>query len=706
MLAPANASVMGFCFWFLPLLLLLPSHVLTLSPEGRALLHFRAGIEDDPHYALFNWNAFDKNPCSWFGIRCANGKVVSIKLSRLSLKGILAPELGQLSSLKELILRKNDFMGTIPSQYGEMEQLEVLDLAYNNLTGQLPQDLGNLSSLNRLYLENNSFEGVIPSKLGKLQNLYELVGFILGGMPNTHFAENNCCEPSSIFETRVCNMKCLQTADFSGNYFDGEFPTCLQYLPRSYFYGNCLSSKGLQHQRSFEDCVRTSSSAYMRHVLLQSAGSAGGALAPSNNATNGTSWKTDVSNAPSPIVGDHVPNSSPAPSPSPSPSPKSLPEPSASPALQQHSSSQRLTIILVTTASSVIVFLGIVGIFVFLCFRHKGAAVRPWKSSNSGELQKSFAKGVPAFSRTELEAACEDFSNIIGSSPSIVLFKGTLANGTEIAVISIRKSAKSWSNNSEVIFWRKVELLSQMRHQNLVNLLGYCAEEEPFARVLVFEYLPNGTVFEHLHNKEAEHLDWATRMRIIMGVAYALEYMHHGFEFPFTHTKLDAKAVYLTEEYDAKLADFGLWKISQKDLKSPSEQSNVLGHDDLELSDRLVPAIDTNISDFGVFLLEMVSGRPPHCKELGSLSEWAMDYLSSAGMISCIIDPNLEAYKLEELEVIGNVALQCLRTDLLRPLTMKQITDRLKKSLSSLNEPVVPKSSPLLWAELQILSQD
>jgi hypothetical protein len=67
--------------------------------------------------------------------------------------------------------------------------------------------------------------------------------------------------------------------------------------------------------------------------------------------------------------------------------------------------------------------------------------------------------GIPAFGRTELEAACEDFSNIIGVSRDIVLFKGTLDNGAEIAVTSIRKSAKSWSTNSELIFWRKVREL-------------------------------------------------------------------------------------------------------------------------------------------------------------------------------------------------------------------------------------------------------
>lgn len=71
-----------------------------------------------------------------------------------------------------------------------------------------------------------------------------------------------------------------------------------------------------------------------------------------------------------------------------------------------------------------------------------------------------------------------------------------------------------------------------------------------------------------------------------------------------------------------------MWKVSklQKGSKAFNERSNVLGHEDLELSDRLIPHLETNIYDFGVFLLEMVSGRPPHSKEFGSLTEWVRTY--------------------------------------------------------------------------------
>ncbi|NDW60441.1 protein kinase, partial [Yangia sp. PrR004] len=71
----------------------------------------------------------------------------------------------------------------------------------------------------------------------------------------------------------------------------------------------------------------------------------------------------------------------------------------------------------------------------------------------------------------------------------------------------------------------KISVLSRVNHKNFMNLLGYCTCDDPFTRMMVFEYAPCGSLFEHLHIREAEDLDWPTRLRIIMGVAYCLEHM-------------------------------------------------------------------------------------------------------------------------------------------------------------------------------------
>eukprot|EP00249_Psilotum_nudum_P017959 c26572_g1_i2 orf=494-2635(-) len=686
-----------------------------LSPDGWALLYFRSRIEVDPEGVLSSWNAYNEDPCNWFGIRCSEGNVVSIQLVGKSLHGYLGPELGQLRNLRQLVLRENSLTGRIPVELGQLENLEFLDLAFNNLTGQIPLELGNLSSLKSLYLENNKLEGSLLPVPGNFLNLYDvrlntnrLIDIIQRSFISAYFHSNS--ENSvDITSSGLCNLKHLERANFSGNYLKGDIPICLLYLSGSSFHFNCLN-EGTPLQRSFQDCSSN------KHRILYD-----GAVVISPAAASPSQFAVspgEVAQGPQVQFSDEEPSfnsKSVVPSPQPAPqtiSPTTFDLASIS-ASSERPSEERSTssnwvkkFVIVAAVMGVLVSLFACTI-VFFCFRHKGAAVRPWKSSMSGELQKGFKKGVPALSRAELEAACEDFSNIIGASPDCVLFKGTLSNGTEIAVTSIRMSAKSWSSSSELIFWKKVESLSQMKHKNLVNLVGYCAEEDPFTRMLIFEYASNGTVFDHIHYQESEHLDWATRMRIAMGVAYALEYMHHDVNPPVSHMNFDSNAVYLTDDYAAKLADFAVWKaavVKNEPLRSSSRGNNYVQFDELEYSDRLVPDFENNIFSFGVFLLEIISGKLPYSKERGSLAVWAMDYVSSSEMIACIVDPTLKSYNQEELEKLFDVACRCVQTT--RGLTMKMISSELRIALGITKEAASPKRSPLLWAELEILSQD
>nr|XP_024396494.1 probable inactive receptor-like protein kinase At3g56050 [Physcomitrium patens]XP_024396503.1 probable inactive receptor-like protein kinase At3g56050 [Physcomitrium patens] len=225
----------------------------------------------------------------------------------------------------------------------------------------------------------------------------------------------------------------------------------------------------------------------------------------------------------------------------------------------------------------------------YYCYKRRSTAVSPWKQGMSGQLQRMFDTEASLLRREEVEVACEDFSNIIGSSLDNIVYKGTLSNGTEIAATSMRVSVENWSSQKELSFRRKVEALERMKHPYLVNLVGYCSEEEPFTRILVFEYASNGTLRDHLHNKESEHLDWATRMRIIMGTAYGLSYMHHELVPPASHLDLDSNSIFLTDDYAAKVANFEVSKMSlarNERQKHSWLAPRVVGYDDSEGSDR------------------------------------------------------------------------------------------------------------------------
>lgn len=315
----------------------------------------------------------------------------------------------------------------------------------------------------------------------------------------------------------------------------------------------------------------------------------------------------------------------------------------------------------------------------------------------SGQLQKAFITGVPKLKRSELEAGCEDFSNVIGSSPIGTLYKGTLSSGVEIAVASVAvTSSKDWPRHLEVQFRKKIETLSKVNHKNFVNLIGYCEEEEPFTRMLVFEYAPNGTLFEHLHIKESEHLDWGMRLRIAMGMAYCLEHMHQ-LNPPITHNNLNSSAISLAEDYAAKILDFSFSNvITTTEMESSGEK----------FLDTPMAHPDSNVYSFGVVLFEMITGRIPYSVDNGSLEDWASDYLRGDQPLKDMVDPTLDSVEEEKVERIGEVIKSCVDPDPERRLAMREVTARLREITGITPDAATPKLSPLWWAELEILSPD
>ncbi|KAL5057652.1 hypothetical protein RYX36_029256 [Vicia faba] len=217
---------------------------------------------------------------------------------------------------------------------------------------------------------------------------------------------------------------------------------------------------------------------------------------------------------------------------------------------------------------------------------NKVSIVKPWTTGISGQLQKALVTGVPKLKRIDLEVACEDFSNVIGKSPIGTLYKGTLSSGVEIAVASVSLTlSKTWTKNLEAQFKNKIDTLSKVNHRNFVNLIGYCEEEEPFTRMLVFEYAPNGTLFEHLHVKEAEHLNWGPRLRIATGMAYCLQYMH-GLDPPVALTNLSSSTVHLTDDHAAKISDLSFSRETDSSEKKPDGRKDI----DIDMTQSTSPA--------------------------------------------------------------------------------------------------------------------
>ncbi|XP_020269903.1 protein MALE DISCOVERER 2-like isoform X2 [Asparagus officinalis] len=353
---------------------------------------------------------------------------------------------------------------------------------------------------------------------------------------------------------------------------------------------------------------------------------------------------------------------------------------------------------IVIIALSVIAILGIIILGVAMLCRHKGpVAIVARNTGLSGQLKKAFVAGVPKLDRTELEAACEDFSNIIHSYPFYTVYKGILSSGVEIAVISTTVASQDWSKHSEAHFRKKVDILSRVNHKNFVNLLGYCVENEPFMRMMTFEYSANGTLYEHLHSKEFDHLDWSARMRIIMGTAYCLQYIQHEVKPPVVIGYLNSKAIFLTDDYAAKVCELHMWsEIAERKTKSPDEDKDPYEPSSADPG--------SNIYSFGIMMLEIISGKVPESEEEGSILNWATEYLNDRSNFKKLVDPALKTSNNDVLELVCEVVQECIHGDPKDRPNIKEITSKLKEATGISPEAAQPRHSPLWWAELEILS--
>ncbi|KAK7358633.1 hypothetical protein VNO77_00571 [Canavalia gladiata] len=635
------------------------------SNEVWALTTFKEAVYEDPHKVLSNWNTLDSDLCDWNGVYCtaARDHVIKLNISGSSLRGFLAPEFGKITYLEELILHGNNLIGIIPKELGMLKSLKALDLGKNQLSGPIPHELANLTQIVKINLQSNGLTGRLPPELGNLKYLQELRldrNKLQGPVPaggSSNFSSNmHGMYASNANSSGFCRSSQFEVADFSYNFFVGSIPKCLEYLPRSSFQGNCLHVKDIK-QRTSVQCAGASP-AQSRSVMN-----------PKNQPTTKHVSKDHGESRPAWLLA--------------------------------------LEIVTGTMVGSLFL---IAILTAFLRFSNKSSIIIPWRKSASEKdhmavyIDSDMLKDVMRYSRQELEVACEDFSNIIGSSPDSVVYKGTMKGGPEIAVISLCIKEENWTGYLELYFQREVADLARLNHDNTGKLLGYCRECTPFTRMLVFEYASNGTLYEHLHcYGEGCQLSWTRRMKIIIGIARGLTYLHTEIEPPFTISELNSNAVYLTEDFSPKLVDFESWKTilerSEKNSGSVGSQGAVF-----VLPNSLEARhLDTkgNIYAFAVLLLEIISGRPPYCKDKGCLVDWARDYLEMPEVMSYVVDPELKHFRYDDLKVICEVITLCISPDPCARPSMQELCCMLE---SRIDTSISVELKALAWAELALSS--
>ncbi|KAM7520214.1 hypothetical protein LguiB_019176 [Lonicera macranthoides] len=282
------------------------------------------------------------------------------------------------------------------------------------------------------------------------------------------------------------------------------------------------------------------------------------------------------------------------------------------------------------------------------------------------------------FTYEELAGATGGFSqgNLLGQGGFGYVHKGVLPNGQTVAV----KSLKTGSGQGEREFQAEVEIISRVHHRHLVSLVGYCIADGQ--RMLVYEFVPNKTMEFHLHGKGRPVMDWATRLRIALGSAKGLAYLHEDCHPKIIHRDIKAANILLDDKFEAMVADFGLAKLSADNNTHVSTRvMGTFGYLAPEYASSGKLTEKSDVFSFGVMLLELITGRKPvdpnHNFMEDSLVDWARPLISKAiddGNYKALVDPRLEDnFAIDEMARMVACASACIRHSARRRPKMTQI---------------------------------
>ncbi|XP_056853418.1 probable LRR receptor-like serine/threonine-protein kinase At1g56140 [Raphanus sativus] len=265
------------------------------------------------------------------------------------------------------------------------------------------------------------------------------------------------------------------------------------------------------------------------------------------------------------------------------------------------------------------------------------------------------------FSYSELKSATQDFnpSNKLGEGGFGVVYKGNLNDGREVAV----KQLSVGSRQGKGHFVAEIVAISTVMHRNLVKLYGCCYEGD--RRLLVYEYLPNGSLDQALFggDKKTLHIDWPTRFEICMGVARGLAYLHEEGSVRIVHRDVKASNILLDSNLVPKVSDFGLAKLyDDKKTHISTRVAGTVGYLAPEYAMRGHLTEKTDVYAFGVVVLELVSGRANADESLEGEKRFLLEWAWNLHEKSCeveLIDRELTEFNTKEVKRMIGIALLC-----------------------------------------------
>ncbi|KAL7263053.1 hypothetical protein ACSBR1_001264 [Camellia fascicularis] len=295
-------------------------------------------------------------------------------------------------------------------------------------------------------------------------------------------------------------------------------------------------------------------------------------------------------------------------------------------------------------------------------------------------LERPTREAIKIFTFEELKRATNNYDDnrIVGRGGFGTVYKGMLVDNTTVAI----KKSQIMNQSQIEQFINEVIVLSQINHRNVVKLLGCCLETQ--VPLLVYEFITNGTLFEHIHNHiKASNMSWENRLRIAAETAGVLSYLHSAASVPIIHRDVKSTNILLDDNYTAKVSDFGASRLVPLDQDQlATVVQGTLGYLDPEymLTNQLTEKSD--VYSFGVVLVELITGKKvlsfDKPEKERSLARYFLSCMKNDWLFQ-VIDEQIEIEGIvEELTEVANIAKRCLIVKGEERPTMKEVAMELE----------------------------
>uniref|UniRef100_A0A2P2Q2Y5 Lrr receptor protein kinase n=1 Tax=Rhizophora mucronata TaxID=61149 RepID=A0A2P2Q2Y5_RHIMU len=692
----------------------------------------------------------------WFGFRL--GSLQELDLRSCSVTGLIPASLGNLTRLSALYLSGNGLAGSIPAALGQLKHLAVLDLSMNLLAGSIPAGFALLGNLSRLDLSSNYLSGSIPSGIGNITGLHflnlsdnSLTGSIPVGFGNlSNLVELNLSKNSlsGSLPVELKGLTSLQKMDIGGNELQGRLPdglfSTLDKLQFLVLSGNKLDDAlprplsslpnlqlldvsdndftGLLPSFSSNGCRRSGAIFNVSNNMLygtlpslfgnfclidlsgnylQGAGPNGSTVnfRPDRNCLQGVSNQRSLEDCRLFYAKRGIGFND-------FRAPESIQPPLPEPA----SNRSRSWIYILVGLVGGVCFIAVLVLVMIVCLRKCDRGIAKERgSANVGPVPEGGSPSLPkdaatlsnlgeSFTYEHLLHATGEFSeaNLIKHGHSGDLFFGSLEGGFPIVVKKINLTSLKKES-----YMMELDLFSKYPHTKLVPLLGHCLENEN-EKFLVYKHMPNGDLansFYRVANCEEDgfqSLDWITRLKIAIGAAEGLSYLHHECSPPLVHRDVQVSSILLDDKFEVRLGSLSEVHPQEGDLHHNTLTRFFWKQQSLEPGPSGPSPVTCayDVFCFGKVLLELVTGKLGISKSDDATSrEWLEHTLGCISkydkeLVTKIIDPSLivDEDLLEEVWAMALVAMSCLNPKPSKRPPMKYVLKALENPLKVVRE--------------------